>query len=198
MTANIRHSSETFECLTPTWLVEKARRVLGEFDIDPASTPFANEAVGASRIHTVAENGLWQEWHGRAFLNPPGGLVDSSGRTVIRKSRGREGCSVTGECGLEPGHVHPRPMSSAAVWWRKLTWEWRAGRVSSYCIPRDRIDFDVVVEGKRVSRRDPTHSNVLVLVGGGQAEQARFREAFAEVGYVGRIGALAAVGLPGA
>ncbi len=210
MAANVRHSSETVECYTPVWLVEAARTALGGFDLDPASCAVANEVVRATRIHTAEDNGLLQPWCGRIFVNCPGGLVDPCGRSVFRKSKGREGCTVTGECGLPPGHKHKRPMSSAAVWWCKLCYEWELGHVTAaffvgfslellqsaqalggpqpldftYCIPKDRVDFDEVVGGVRSPRKDPTHSNILVLVGGGAAEQSRFCEAFKDVGYV--------------
>lgn len=210
MSANIRHSSETVECYTPVWLVDRGIYVTGGFDVDPASCEFANRAVRATRIHTAEDNGLWQPWYGRAMVNAPGGLVDFYGRTIIRKSRGREGCTVTGACGLPPGHVHKKPTSSAAAWWWKLCYEWLSGRTTVglfigfslellqsaqalggpqpldflYCVPKDRIDFDEVVDGERVPRTDPTHSNIIVLVGGFSSEHSRFREAFADVGYV--------------
>lgn len=216
MTANVRHSSETVECYTPVWLVEKARYVLGGFDLDPASCAFANVVVRAGRFYGAAENGLLLPWTtaagtpARVFANPPGGLVDAYGRAIIRKSGDREGCTVTGACGLPPGHAHENPMSSAAVWWRKLTYEWELGHVAAaffvgfslellqsaqelggpqpldfaYCIPEKRVRFDLVERGVRVSATSPTHSNVLVLVGGHEGERSRFREAFDDVGYV--------------
>lgn len=210
MAASIRHSSENSEFFTPVWLADKGVYVLGGVDLDPASCAFANEAVRATRIHTAEDNGLLQPWGGRVLVNPPGGLVDAYGRSVFRKSKGKEGCTVTGACGLPPEHVHTHPMSSAAVWWRKLCYEWEGGRVTAaffvgfslellqsaqslggpqpldftYCIPSERVKFDVVVDGARVSGDQPTHSNVLVLVGGGEAEHERFSEAFKDVGYV--------------
>lgn len=33
-------------------------------------------------------------------------LRDNEGREVIRQTKDREACTVTGECGLEPGHEH--------------------------------------------------------------------------------------------
>jgi ParB family chromosome partitioning protein len=54
----------------PEWL-ERARSVLGEFDLDPASHPAAQEQVQAKRFFTAEENGLAQDWHGVVWLNPP-------------------------------------------------------------------------------------------------------------------------------
>lgn len=194
MTANVRHSTENNEFATPLWLVEKARYVLGEIDLDPASSHWVNREVKASRIYTAVENGLLQpRWDGRVFLNCPGGLVDGSGRAVYRKTKLRHGCDVTGSCGLPPGHSHRDVTSSAVVWWRGLCKQWQLGNTTAafdvgfslellqacqegpdpgphpldfpHCIPKKRIKFDLVTpEGERVPGNQPTHSNVLVLL----------------------------------
>lgn len=61
------------EWYTPAPYIEAAREVLGGIDLDPATSPMANETVRASNIYTEAENGLIREWHGRVWLNPPYG-----------------------------------------------------------------------------------------------------------------------------
>ncbi len=72
---NARHSAETPEWYTPSPYVEAARAVMGSIDLDPASCAEANETVKATTFFSEADNGLEQAWHGRIFLNPPGGLV---------------------------------------------------------------------------------------------------------------------------
>lgn len=228
---NIRHSSEHTSHFTPEWLVEKARFTLGGIDLDPASSAFANEVVRATTYYTEEQNGLLVPggWRGRTFLNAPGGLVDSAGQRVVRPK-----CTETGSCGLPPGHRHEGVTSSAVTWWRALCGEWAAGRVTAAifvgfsiellqscqggpdpghhpldfpcCFPKERIKFDVVKDGKRVSGTAPTHSNVIVLLpaiehvrnledlrlnqsGHGETDVnmlARFDEAFGPVGYVHR------------
>jgi len=136
MAANIRHSSENSEFMTPQWVTDWSRYVMGGIDLDPASSVAANRTVRAQRIFTKADNGLFMHWSNldgspsRVFLNPPGGYVDEAGREVIFKTKKRRGCKETGACGLPPGHKHRGVESSAVFWWHKLMHEFTAGRVA--------------------------------------------------------------------
>lgn len=56
---------------TPKELVEMARRVLGQIDLDPASNDIAQETVRAACYFTKDDSGLNRPWGGRIFLNPP-------------------------------------------------------------------------------------------------------------------------------
>jgi phage N-6-adenine-methyltransferase len=60
-----------YEWHTPAEHVERARRVLGVIDLDPASCASAQETVRASRYFSADDDGLRQEWRGRVWLNPP-------------------------------------------------------------------------------------------------------------------------------
>lgn len=70
-----RHSMDSPEWYTPSAFVEAAREVMGGIDLDPASHEEANRTVKAAEFFTEIDNGLRLGWHGRIFLNPPGGLV---------------------------------------------------------------------------------------------------------------------------
>ena len=59
------------EWFTPAEYIEKARMVLGEIDLDPASHVLAQKTVRAGVFFTAAEDGLNQSWFGRVWLNPP-------------------------------------------------------------------------------------------------------------------------------
>jgi DNA N-6-adenine-methyltransferase (Dam) len=58
-----------FERYTPAQYIEAARQVLGEIDLDPATSEQAQQTVRAAQYFT--NQGLEQEWHGRVWLNPP-------------------------------------------------------------------------------------------------------------------------------
>lgn len=74
--ANIKHSSGSQEWYTPRNLIESARNVMGNIDLDPASSAIANETVFADDYFTIFEDGLTKEWSGKVFCNPPGGKLN--------------------------------------------------------------------------------------------------------------------------
>ena len=76
---------------TPRKYLDAARAVMGEIDLDPASSAEANETVRAIQFYTENENGLGQPWKGRVWLNPPFGdagggirLSDSAAAAIGR------------------------------------------------------------------------------------------------------------------
>lgn len=81
MIANLPHvanNSGNNEWYTPPGYVEAARAVMGDIDLDPASSAIANETVQAEQYFSQRDNGLDKEWSGRVWMNPPyaAGLVD--------------------------------------------------------------------------------------------------------------------------
>lgn len=67
----INQDSGIAEWYTPPEIIEAARTVLGEIDLDPASSLAANMRVRAFRIFTEKENGLRHDWIGRVWMNHP-------------------------------------------------------------------------------------------------------------------------------
>lgn len=55
---------------TPSWVVEKARSVLGTIDLDPATCEAAQAVVKAAHFYTEHEDGLIQPWYGILRVNP--------------------------------------------------------------------------------------------------------------------------------
>ena len=59
------------EWYTPSFIIEKARRVMGSIDVDPASCDLANKVVKAKKYYTKENDGLLKLWEGNVFMNPP-------------------------------------------------------------------------------------------------------------------------------
>lgn len=74
----IQHSAETPEHYTPSPIIHAAWKVMGGIDLDPATTAKVNrELVGAQSFFTKETNGLDKPWHGKVWLNPPGGVTET-------------------------------------------------------------------------------------------------------------------------
>ncbi len=85
MSFNPLHSAQSAEHYTPREVVEAGRYVMGHFDLDPASSEYANyHVVKARNFYTKEDDGLSRPWFGRVFLNAPG---DEDGDVVLAKPR---------------------------------------------------------------------------------------------------------------
>lgn len=214
MAVSALHSSETVEHLTPPNIVMAAQDVLGRIELDPASTPFANTLIKAKRIYTAKDDGLSKKWKARTvFLNPPGGVYDTAQKVpVLKATKTRESCTVTGACGLKPGHKHQLKdiVSMSAIWWAKLTNSVESGLVKEaiflgfsleilasaqrfgcahpldyvVCVPENRLKFDTVAKRQRIPGNSPTHSNIIVYLGGTVESELKFADRFEQFGYV--------------
>lgn len=67
----INQTSGKVEYYTPIKIIEAARRTMDGFDLDPASSPVANQTVKASHFFTAEDDGLQKMWFGKVWLNHP-------------------------------------------------------------------------------------------------------------------------------
>ena len=126
-----------YEWYTPAEYVERARRVLGGIDLDPASSAAAQETVKAESYFRQDDDGLKREWHGRVWLNPP--YNQPAIEQFIDKLIGERAAGRTSQAILLTHN------STDTGWFHKA-----ASASSAICFPRGRIAF-VDTAGERDS-----------------------------------------------
>ena len=158
-------SSESNERYTPPHIIEAARRLMGEIDLDPASCAIANTIVGAKTYYTEADNGLVKPWYGRVWCNPPYGVVGGESMAGLFARRMFD-LYHSGE--FEQGLLLVNAAVSA-TWFQPLHHQ-------AICFPRQRIAF--LDEGLNVLDQ-PTKDNAIVYFG---TDRIKFAEHFYAIG----------------
>jgi len=100
--------------LTPVEYLPYIDALLGDIDLDPCSTHFANDQyLRAKTIFTYAEDGLNTDlpWTGKTYLFPP-----TYGRCSFNKERGTWRWSMRGAGNAK---------APAAIWFKRLEREWK-------------------------------------------------------------------------
>ena len=152
------------EWYTPELYIEKARRVLGQIDLDPASCDLAQNVVKAKNFFTEHDNGLVQDWHGMVWLNPPysGKLVAAFAAKMLEQL----------ECGNVTGAIMLTNSYTETAWWHNL-----ARPSNAVCFTRGRIKF-ISPHNEKCS---PTNGQSFFYFG---RERERFITEFDAVGTI--------------
>lgn len=159
--------SATNEWYTPKEIIEAAREVLGEIDLDPASCQFANRVVRALTYYTEEDNGLDQRWVGRLFVNCPYGKGENNesnqARWTAKLIESFDAGDVTAAIALVNA-------ATGNAWFQKL---WRF----PICLPRRFAFYN------ESGTTTPTNHSAIVYLG---SDPARFYDVFSKIGVVVR------------
>jgi ParB family chromosome partitioning protein len=152
------------EWFTPSVYIEKARRVLGGIDLDPASCAAAQETIQAKKYFTVDEDGLQPKWSGRVWLNPPyaGGIVAAFAQKMVDSWNDGD---------LDAAIMLTNSYTETS-WWHAL-----AAISCAVCFTRGRIKF----ESPRGEKCAPTNGQSLFYFGD---QLKAFQHEFADVGVI--------------
>ena len=147
MSDNVLHSSKSNEWYTPNLYIDLARAVMGNIELDPASSEEANKRIGANRYYTKQNSAFLYNWEAKTvWLNPPYGQY--TGRFVRKLLR----------------HYYDDDIEQAIIllnanpgraYWRGL-WEFPV------CFTQHRIRF-FDADGNQQDR--PPHENAFIYLG---------------------------------
>jgi phage N-6-adenine-methyltransferase len=149
---------------TPGEYLDAVRDVLGEIDLDPASSEIAQRTVNAARFYTKADNGLTKEWRGKVWLNPPYAhpeIVDFVAKLIAEYQAGHvtEAILLTHNC--TDTHWFHQALRAACL----------------FCLPRGRIQF-IDPESNRTA---PPNGQAFFYFGN---RLDAFDARFSEIGFV--------------
>lgn len=115
MGGKFRQKVEDLELITSSDLAGAAHELLGNIDLDPASSKIANSYVGADNYFGPQQDGLnSQLWFGKVYLFPP------SGSYFWEEKNQRWKMTRASSVSLISGH---------ALWFRKLYKAWMNGEI---------------------------------------------------------------------
>jgi hypothetical protein len=152
------------EWYTDAAIIELARKVLGQIDLDPASCEKAQETVKARKYYCEKKNGLKLPWKGRVWLNPPFVFLDAFISKLV--SHIQDG-SISAAIVLTPN-------ATDTDWFHQLS-----DYASRTCFPSGRLKFTLPDGTTQTGKR----GNAISYIG---PNPDRFKSVFSDIGYVVR------------
>ena len=158
--------------------MDKVRNVLGEIDLDPASSHQANEVVKAKKYMT--RGALVQDWltePGKIYLNPPGGKISGKSQAKLFWQK----LMTYRDNGLLLEAIflafNLEAMQNTQIGCERSICDF------TICIPSQRIAFIDPITGVGAK---PSHGNAIVYVPGIDDNTHLFRREFYNVGAMVR------------
>jgi hypothetical protein len=108
---SVHFSSDTPEHYTPREIIDAVLDCFGEIDLDPCSNSKTQPNVPARNHYTIEDDGLWQSWEGRVYMNPPYGRDIPD--WVAKLCDSHESGGVTEAIALVPARTDTQ-------WWQRL------------------------------------------------------------------------------
>lgn len=164
---HVSNNSGNNEWYTPPEYIEAARIVMGDIDLDPASSDAANEVVKAEQHFTVVDDGLSRDWSGRVWLNPPYAqplISDFSQKLADEYARG----GVLEACVLVNN-------ATETEWFATLV-----EHAKAVCFPQSRIRF----WGPDNEKGAPLQGQAVLYLG---ENVDGFRDAFGGFGWIAEV-----------
>jgi ParB family chromosome partitioning protein len=160
---HVSNNSGEQDWYTPEVYLEAARKVVGPFDLDPASSDTAQKFVKAKTYFTKDDDGLIQDWRGVVWLNPPygSGIVDKFAEKLV-DSLG----SIKSAVVLVNNATETR-------WFQLL-----ANNSNAICFPSGRIKF---LDSTGEPKNSPLQGQAFLYFG---QKSEKFRRVFGQFGFV--------------
>ena len=161
---HVSQNSGYNEWYTPEEYIDAARVVLGEIDLDPASSKAANKVVRAKTFYTLEDDGLTHRWRGRVWMNPP------YGHPAIEQFTGKLAESVRG--GDVTAALVLVNNATETDWFRAISTV-----AAAVCFPEGRVKY-WNTEGTGIT---PLQGQAFLYIG---ARVAAFRKTFSPLGVI--------------